>query len=457
RLRVSSGVLSKSQMKTVYHLAYKNKINSIHFTTRQAIQLHGLSIDDVCNIMEEGIVKDIFTRGSGGNYPRNVGLSPLSGVDSDEAFDVTPYAIATDKYFMSKITSYKLPRKLKVSFSSSYTDEAHSTVQDLGFIATKKNEEKYFRVFVGGGLGKNPKLALELSELIKPNDILYLVEGLTKLFIDEGDFKNKNKARVRYLVDKLGEHLFLQKFKEYSIREKEKGGLDYIPQPVDYSKIGFNINLKHPRLLSQKQEGLYSVYIHPIGGQLNTKDLNNLLHELDKVKKPMIRLSMTKGFYIINLDGNEAKRILEITTNISADSPLEHSVSCIGVPICQMGIQNSQKMLTDIINYFKANGNDDLLYKLPKIYISGCLNSCGVHQIGGIGLCGKIKNIDGKATDVFELFINGNFELNKARLGSSLGDFKACDLPIMLYELALLLDKDFYTSITKNQDKLLEL
>lgn len=315
RLRVSSGVLSKSQLKTVYNLAYNNKINSIHFATNQAIQLYGLSIDDVCNIMKEGIDKEIFTRGSGGDYPRNVSLSPLSGVDSDDVFDVTPYAVATDKYFMSKITSYNLPQKLKVFFSSSYTTEAHSTIQDLGFIATKKNEEKYFRVFVGGGLSKNENLAIELNVLIKPSDALYLVEGLTKLFINEGDYKNGE--RVKYLIDKLGEQTFLQKFKEYSITEKEKGGLDYIPQPLDYSKIGFNIDISHPRLIKQKQEGLYCVYIHPIDGQLSVKDFKNLLYELDKIKRPMIRLSLTEGFYIINLDGKEAKRILETTTNIS--------------------------------------------------------------------------------------------------------------------------------------------
>ncbi len=150
RLRTSSGVISKSQLHTIYNMAYENKLEKIHLTTRKAVQLHGLNVDQICNIMEEGIHKYIFTRGGGGNFPRNVGLSPLSGVDPDEAFDVTSYAIATNKHFISKITTYHLPRKLKVSYSSSNHDDAYCTVQDLGFIVTLKYGKPYFNVYVGG-------------------------------------------------------------------------------------------------------------------------------------------------------------------------------------------------------------------------------------------------------------------------------------------------------------------
>ncbi|RDY24565.1 nitrite/sulfite reductase [Romboutsia maritimum] len=459
RLRFSCGVLSRAQLHIIHQMASKHKLNKIHLTTRQAIQLHNLNVDDLCNIMEEGIHKDIFTRGSGGNFPRNVGLSPLSGVDPYEAFDVAPYAIATDKYFISKIPTYHLPRKLKVSYSSSNKDTAHCTIQDLGFVATIRNNEPYFRVFLGGGLGKNPAVSLELDELIKPCDVLYYVEGMTKLFITEGNYENKNKARIRYIVEKLGKDMFLKKFKEFVQIEKEKGGLDLHPEAIDYSKPGIKINISDPRLIKQKQEGLYSVYIHPIGGQLLIKDLKILLYELDKVKNPMIRLAMTEGLYILNLDGNEAKKILEVSNSISGNTSLEKSISCIGIPICQIGIQNSQEMLHEIIDYFRENCNGDytILNAMPRIYISGCSNSCGVHQIGAIGLSGKIKNIDGKSTDAFELHVGGSFNLNDTKLGYSLGDFKSSDLPKMLFEIAEHVansNKPFYNWLNEHANEL---
>ena len=457
RLRVSSGVLSRSQLHTIYQMANKHSISHIHFTTRQAIQLHGINVDSVCDIMEEGIRKSIFTRGGGGNFPRNVGLSPLSGVDPDEAFDVTPYSVATDNHFISKITTYHLPRKLKVSYSSCDKDEAHCTVQDLGFIATIKDNKPYFKVFIGGGLGQNPAVSLELDELINPSDALYYVEGLTNMYMDYGDYKNHNRARVRYMVDNLGKDEFIKKFKEYVSNEKEKGWLNLNPEPIKYDKGGPDLNLHNPRLIKQKQQGRYSVYVHPVGGILPLRDLKTLLYELDKCKNPMIRLAMTEGLYILNLDGNEAKKILEITTPMSGDTSIEKSVACIGVPICQMGIQNSQQMLQDIINYFKENGNDDISNAIPRIYISGCMNSCGVHQIGAIGLTGKKKKVDGQIADAFGMFINGNFHLGETRLGEFIGDYKYSDIPKLLFEIGTAVNnskKDFYTWLYENKDEL---
>ena len=452
RLRVSAGVLSQYQLNKIYEIAIKHNLDKIHLTTRQAIQLHDLSINSIVDIMEEGIKNDIFTRGGGGNYPRNVGLSPLSGVDPREVFDVTPYAVATDKYFIKNATTYHLPRKLKVSYSNCYTDTAHCSIQDLGFVATLKNDEPYFRVFLGGGLGKQPKVALELDELIKPKDALYCVEGMIKFFMDYGNYENKNRARVRYMVESLGEELFLEKFKEYYKLEKENGSLELNIEEIDYSKPGVKIDIQDSRLIPQKQDGLYTVYIHPVGGILLTKDLSTLLKELDNVENPMIRLGMTEGLYILNLNGNEAKRILEISKTISCNSQLEQSISCIGVPICQMGIQNSQKMLHEIIDYFRLQNNEEILNKAPKLYISGCLNSCGVHQVGSIGLCGKKKNVDGISTDAFELFVGGSFEIGKTRLGKSLGDFKASDIPEMLYKISDASSGNFYEWVNSNDN-----
>ena len=122
-----------------------------------------------------------------------------------------------------------------------------------------------------------------------------------------------------------------------------------------------------------------------------------------------------------------------------------------------MGVQNSQQMLHNIISYFKENGDENILNAIPRIYISGCTNSCGVHQIGAIGLSGKIKKVDGVSTDAFELFIGGNFHLNDTRLGNSLGDFKADDLPKLLFEIALSINnskKKFYTWVDENKDDL---
>lgn len=455
RLRIPSGITHVDELKMVYDFAKKNNLDKIHLTTRQAIQLHGMNIDDICDLMKEGIEKNIFTRGSGGNFPRNVAISPLSGVDPEEAFDVTPYAIAVGNHFLKKIYTYKLPRKLKVSFSSSEKDEAHCTVQDLGFLATMKDGKKCFKVYVGGGLGNNPKKALELDEVIEAKDVLYYVEALTNLFISEGNYENRNKARVRYLVEKFGEEEFINKFKSYVIAEKEKGLLDIHLHPNEVEKEGITVNFNDKRIFKQKQEGLYSVYLHPVGGQLPIEDLKEILDELECCEDIDIRLTMTEGMYFRNLNGVEAKVLLDLTERMGANTTIEQSVACIGVPTCQIGIGNSQNLLRGIVKYFRENNY--VLDNLPRVYISGCQNSCGVHEIGKIGFFGKKKRVQEEVKDVFGLSIGGDFGIGKTKLGEIKGDLLPDEIPQFLFKLSENMDKsqkDFDTYIKENKEEL---
>ena len=167
---------------------------------------------------------------------------------------------------------------------------------------------------------------------------------------------------------------------------------------------------------------------------------------------------MTEGLYFRNLNGEEAKKVLEMTQNIGGETAIEQSVSCIGVPTCQVGILESQKTLNNIINYFKEKE-----YKkdvLPRVHVSGCGNSCAVHEVVAIGLTGKRKRVNDNVEDVFELHINGSFETGSARLGKVYGDILACEIPIFLYELSLLVENrniSFDDYLKDHEEELIEL
>ena len=456
RLRIPSGIMSVTQLKEIYQWSEKYDAKRLHLTTRQAIQYHKLTIDSICDLMIDALNKDIYTRGAGGNFPRNVALSPLSGVDPEEAFDPTDYALETGNYFMERILTYKLPRKLKVSFSNSEKDTAHCTVQDLGFLAVNENGENYFRVYIGGGLGRNPKLALVYPELIKPNEVLYYTEAMVELFKAEGNYENKAKARIRYIVDKLGEEGFINAYKCFVDKAKENKELELNIEAKEVKKTGIKINIENPRLYKQKQEGLYSVYIHPIGGQLENNHTKDIIDILECYEDTEIRLSMTEGAYIRNLNGDEAIKVLEITENIGGKTKFEYSVACIGVPTCQMGIAHSQETLNEIISYVKnINSNIELL---PRIYISGCGNSCGVHEIGSIGFTGKKKRINDVVEEAYELHINGSFLANEPRLAEVHGDIAKKEIPKFIAELNEILQKakkDFNSFLKENNEELL--
>lgn len=455
RLRIPSGITDVAEMKWICSMAEEHGLEKIHLTTREAIQCHSLSIDEICEIMREGIENNVYTRGAGGNYPRNVAMSPLAGVDKFEAFDVTPYALAVNNHFLSKITTYKLPRKLKVSFSSSNMDAGHCNITDLGFLAVVDNGKNYFKVYMGGGLGRNSRVGVEYDELIDPADVLYHVEAMTNLFIKEGDYENRNKARIRYILDRMGKDEFIKSYKRCLEEVKQNQNLTLTVSPKNYNKKGIEIDVDHQRLYKQKQKGLYSVYFQPIGGQLYLEDLKKILDELELMDEPEIRLTMTEGMYFRNLNGEEAKKILKVTQGMGAETALEQSVSCIGVPICQVGILESQTMLKNIIQYFREkNYKKDVL---PRIHISGCGNSCGIHEAALIGLTGTRKKVEDKLEDAFELHINGSFEDGRARLGKIYGCILAKDIPEFLYKLALFIEKrniNFHDYVEKYEEEL---
>ncbi len=437
RLRISSGVVALSQLQVICELAQRCGLKGIHLTTRQAIQLHSLTAEQVCMVMEECLKHDIYTRGGGGNYPRNVALSPLSGFMEEDVFDVTPYAVLVDNHFIRQMTSYHLPRKLKVSFASSEADHSHCTVQDLGFMAVREDGKKRFKVYLGGGLGNNPKTAFCLEETISPTEILYYVDAMVEFFKTYGDYENKHKARIRYIAERLGEAVFKEKYLEIVTRLKQSDDcLVNISEPV-CSKAGKEKTIEDETIICQKQKGLYGVEIHPYGGQLRLTDLKKLIQCLEHVETPEIRLAMTEGLFILNLNGGELEAVLALSKSISQNTMIEKGVSCIGVPVCQMGIQDSQKVLVDIIQYFKAQqATRKMMNILPGLHISGCTNSCGVHQIGAVGLAGKMKRVDGQPVDAFTLFLGGRCQAGKTELGENKGDFGAARLPEMIYRLA---------------------
>ncbi|MTL38266.1 nitrite/sulfite reductase, partial [Turicibacter sanguinis] len=291
-----------------------------------------------------------------------------------------------------------------------------------------------------------------------PNDVLYHLEAMVNLFKAEGDYENRNKARVRYIVERMGEEAFIEAYQKHLDEAKNKGGLELNITPQEIHKIGCECDVESKRLFAQKQEGLYSVYLHPIGGQLEVADLKKILDYLANIEGVDIRLAMTEGVYFRNLTGKEAKGLLELTESMGGDTPFEHSVACIGIPTCQIGLCNSQGVLKQTMEYFKEKQCKTEV--LPAVHFSGCGNSCGVHQISGIGFTGKKKKVGATVEECFTLWIGGKYEVGKTRLGEVFGEIQKTRIPEFLYELALSVEEsglDFESYIKQNEEQLKEI
>ena len=438
RLRLPGGRVSKEQLGFVVHAIEKYHINKVHFTTCQTIQLHNLNADTVCDLAVAALDYGIVTRGGGGDFPRNVMVSPLSGVEQGEYFDVLPYAAAAADYLMGFIKTVKLPRKLKVCFSNSPANQTHATFRDLGFVA---REDGKFDVYSAGGLGNNPKMGVLVAEAVEGSEILYYIKAMVNMFVTYGNYENRGKARTRYMQDVLGDtyaEKFQEKLEEVMAGE-EKLDISVKAEPMtktpDTGKDkGDNSNdlKKNPRIICQKQDGLYAVAYHPVGGcpePEKFRALYDLIKDMDQVE---LRISPDESVYIINCTESEACAVLDITQD-SAASVFETSVACIGAAICQVGVRDSQKLLKTLVDASGTWGYADGV--LPQIHISGCPSSCGTHQIGKIGFRGGVKRVDGKAEPAFVMYVNGNDEEGCERFGQQIGTILEKDIPEFLKAL----------------------
>lgn len=435
RVRIPGGILNAENFRHIYEVGSQVQGVRFHFSTRQDIQLHDLSASQLIDVMEGLLKRGLVTTGGGGNYPRNIACSVLTGVSKEEVFDVEPYVSAVADYIMQTIDTFILPRKYKVGFSNTHQDEANATITDVGFIAQKEGDEESFRVLVGGGCGRNPRPSILYKEKVAPDDVLYIIEAVKNLFHDEGNFENRNKARLRYIVERMGEEAFLEKLDEYVAKVKEEKAYELHITPITHDKKGNKTDVEDSRLIKQKQDGLYAVYIHPAGGFMIAEETKKLLELVEGAPGSSLRLTMGQGAYIIDLTGEEAERILEETEALGFGCRIASIVACVGSTTCQIGLSPSQELMKLINNVF-VHEDISLLQDLPRIHISGCPSSCAMHQIVPIGFYGGKKRVDGEMKDAFTLCVGGNRSAEGVKMAEEVGQMVMEKIPAFVYQLA---------------------
>jgi len=450
RTRIPGGVITLEQFKSISDISKKYAKGKIRFTSRQDIQFQSVVLTDVYKIMKELIEVGIITKGTGGNTVRNVECSPLSGVAVNDVFDVTPYVSEVTNYLLKDPSTMNLPRKYKIGFSNSLDDTGNATISDLGFIAKIVDDKKGFEVHGGGGFGGNPKIALKLEDFIETKDVIYYVQAMKELFEKEGDRNNKHKARIRYIVERLGADKFKQVFNEELNRIKNDRNLDLIIEGIAEEKYVENaeevlISKTHQNiLLPQKQAGYFSVYVHPQGGGLEAENLQNILDFASNLDyKISIRLTNTQSFFVRDLLEEDAKNLLQITAPFSSNFNIYNTVACVGASTCQLGLCLSQNLLNAIVTEFEDQ-SDEIKTSLPRAYISGCPNSCGRHQMGNIGLAGRAKRTEDGLVPVYSVSFGGSVGFGPAKIGEVYGDIPAKKLPKYLVKLATLKNDSGY-------------
>ena len=429
RLLMAGGRLTLDRLKFLAEAVEREQVGRMKLTTCETIQLHDLSAGQVPRLMEGAIDCAIYSRGGGGDNPRNVMCSPLSGVQPGEAFDVLPWAEKAGEYLLGVCREIHMPRKLKVAFSNGVDDSVHSAFRDMGFQA---QGDGTFSLRIAGGLGAaSPAMGVLVGEHIPPREILYYIKAMIDTFCAHGNYENRAKARTRFMQETLGQEGLKEAFLANVSAAKEAGGLEIGAAPAPVGKAGSG-TLTHPRAVPQKQDGLYAVKYHPIGGLLPPDKPARLYALLKDMPGVELRVAPDETLYIINLTAKEAGKVLEATAD-GAQTEFEHSVACIGATVCQQGARDSQGVLQTLVDAVRQAGIPDRV--LPRICISGCPSSCSAHQAGAIGLQGGVKPVDKVPQPAFRMSLGGSAAVGEARFGQFAATILERDLPALLVEL----------------------
>src|ERR1700686_229777 len=235
RIKIPAGGLNADQLETLAELAEEYSDGIAHVTTRQDFQLHYIHIDDTPSLMRRLAAANITTREACGNSVRNVTACPYAGVCTDESFDVTPYARALSRFLLGHPDCQNFGRKFKPAFSGCAQHACGLTsLHDLGLIAkTRVNqatgrEELGFEMYVGGGLGAVPYHAKLLDSFVPPEELLPLTQSIARVFARLGEKKNRNRARIKFLIQDLG----IEKFRELVFEERKT--LPFDPRWTEY-------------------------------------------------------------------------------------------------------------------------------------------------------------------------------------------------------------------------------
>ena len=432
RIKLPFGKVTPTQLRRICEVSDEYSTGKLHITTRQDIQIHYVSLDRTPQLWADLEKDDITLREACGNTVRNVTASAIAGIDKNEPFDVAPYADLIYRYFLRKPFGQELGRKIKIAFSSSEEDDACTFIHDFGFIPKIKNENgievKGFKVLVGGGLGAQPFLAHVAFDFLPASEIIPFMEASIRIFDRYGERNSRNKARMKYLIGKLGIDEFVRLVQLESKAVQYNPEVDFIlfEQQLDYqtpensisienilnqsNDLSFNEWLK-TNVIEQKQTGFFAVYVKVQLGDFTTEQARLLATITEKYASNDIRFTIDQSLLLKFVKSQD---LVELYTALNAiglgDSgynSLADVTACPGTDTCNLGISNSTTVAKVIEDLIRAEYPELVYEQSIKIKISGCMNSCGQHGLAHIGFHGSSMKVEKSTLPALQVLLGG--------------------------------------------------
>jgi sulfite reductase (NADPH) hemoprotein beta-component len=448
RVAIPYGLLSSRQLRMLAHIARKYDRGYGHFSTRQNIQYNWPKLEEVPDILADLASVEMHAIQTSGNCIRNVTSDQLAGVAVDELEDPRPYCEITRQWSTFHPEFSWLPRKFKIAFSGAAEDRAAVQVHDIGIYIVKNAQgETGFKVLVGGGLGRTPIIGVVIREFLEKRHLLSYMEAILRVYNLEGRRDNIHKARIKILVKALGAEEFRRRVEaeweriKDSVLELTQKEIDrvsrYFASPAYDTNAAVDTSFDMRKsadkefarwvsrnLVAHKRPGYRVVYLslksptNPPGDATDAQ-MEAIADMADRYSFGEVRVTHDQNLVLADVKQadlyplwQELKRHDLATANIGT---LTDMICCPGLDFCSLANAGSIPIAMQINNKFN---NLDYLYDLGEIRIkmSGCMNACGHHHVGHIGILGVDKN----GEEFYQLTLGGS-AANDAALGDRLG------------------------------------
>ncbi|NIJ31892.1 nitrite/sulfite reductase [Sphingomonas oligoaromativorans] len=431
RIAVPYGTLNSRQVRMLAHIARKYDRGYGHFTTRQNLQFNWIELKDAPDILAELATVEMHTIQTSGNCIRNTTSDQYAGAAADEITDPRPWAELLRQWSSFHPEFTYLPRKFKVAIIASDEDRAAMRLHDIG-VQIVRNEAGAlgFKVFVGGGIGRTPMIAPLIREFLPAEHFLSYLEACLRVYNRYGRRDNIYKARIKILVHEIGAEEYARQVEEEWAHVKTLG-LDppmsefdriaaYFTPPAWEEGLSDDIDLSDPEfkawvdqnIVAHKQPGyaIATISLKPVGGipgDASAEQMEVMASLAERYSFDELRVTHAQNITLPHVKKADLYAVWQAlkeaglaTANLDLISDI---IACPGLDYCSLANARSIPLAQKIAERFAPLDRQRDLGEL-KLKISGCINACGHHHAGHIGILG----VDRKGTENYQLLLGGS-------------------------------------------------
>jgi len=433
RTKIPGGRMTSDQLRQLACVSDEFAQGKAHLTTRQNIQFHFVPLGQVADLLHMLADVRLTTREACYNTVRNITACPLAGIHPEEPFDVQPYARRLAFAFLHKEMTDNLPRKFKIAFTGCPEDCMATAINDVGLRAVIRDGVEGFRMTVAGGLGPLPTEARLLHEFIPASELVHRVEAVIRIFSMHGNRKNKNKARLKFVLRERGFE-WLRDAIEGQYQDILKNGGIELPDEVPPGFGGFQPQeppkgtgdllpvyeratpeftaWRATNVRPQKQPGYSVVTVTAPEGNLTADQMRRLADLADDAGDGLWRVSMNQNLLLGYVPNGALRRVYGVLVSLGLQKAgadeISDVISCPGAYSCNLALTKSMGLGHALSEAMRAE--TDAIVRRLRINISGCPNSCGQHWIADIGFYGNARKINGREVPYYLMLLGGSQE-----------------------------------------------